>query len=397
MHVVVIGAGIIGMFTSFYLARNGVTITLIDMDTNGGQTSVNNAGLIVPSFATTPPIGIRKILPSYIGRQGPVYVSPLEILKNAKWLSALRNARRSEKPLIEFGMRSLQLYNRFFAEESMDVDLVKGVVGLYKDEDLARRSAKQLNGRFIDRSEVLEMGYKKIGGGILLDEELSVNPTKLRSVLRSKLTTMGVKIELGQKIKLLGARPRIESANSESGDIRGDMFIVSAGAWSRELCRPLGYDPQILPGRGLKITFDTDGRVLTKCPALLEDYGIAVIQHDKNTVSATAFFELRGFQSTYSQSRKAWLTSILKQHLSDCADIRYISEGVGYRPCTSDQLPIIGEVPGYDNLIIASGHCRLGMTLAAATGDLVKSFVDGTATQDTLSTQFEPSRFAGNK
>jgi D-amino-acid dehydrogenase len=393
MHVVVVGAGIIGMFASYYLARNGMAVTMLDMHTIGGQTSVNNAGLIVPSFATTPPIGLRKILPSYIGRQGPVYVSPLEILKNTKWLGALRNARRSEKSLIEFGMRSLQLYNEFFAEESVDVDLVNGVAGLYKDESLARTTAEELNGHFIDGSEAYEMGFMGIGGGVLFNKELSVNSTKLQSVLRRKLTTMGVKIELGHKVKLRRVQPRIVSANSQTEELKADMFVVANGAWARDLCRPLGYDPQILPARGLKITFDTGRSELTKCPALLEDYGVAVIQNNNSSSCTTAFFELRGFESVFSQSRKSWLYGVLKKHVRSFDEMKYISEGVGYRPCTPDQLPVIGRVPGYENLIIASGHCRLGVTLAPATGDMVKSLVTGSATRDALSTHFDPSRF----
>ena len=103
MDIIVVGAGIIGMFASYYLLQNGFSVTIVDMDPMGGRTSVCNAGLIVPSFATTPPMGLRKVLLAYIGRQGPIYVSPREILKNASWLRALRAARDPRNLLLNLG------------------------------------------------------------------------------------------------------------------------------------------------------------------------------------------------------------------------------------------------------------------------------------------------------
>jgi D-amino-acid dehydrogenase len=393
MDILVVGAGIIGMFASYYLIRNGFSVTIVDMDSTGGRTSICNAGLIVPSFATTPPIGLRKILPSYIGRQGPVYVSPREILKNTKWLGALRNARTSERPLIEFGKRSLQFYKDFFAEECIDVDLAKGVVGLYKNADLAGRTAQQMNGRFIDEQEARHLGFTGFGGGVLFEEELSVNPSKLHSGLRKRLSEMGVSIVLGREAQLQGARPRIKSALVGGEELKADIFVAAAGAWSRDLCAHLGYDPQILPGRGLRMTFETGGSKLTTCAALFEDYGIAVTQNNVDTLTATGFFELKGFQNIFSQSRKKWFLNVIRNHLIDQNKLTQVGEDVGFRPCTSDQLPVIGKVPGYQNLVMASGHCRLGITLAPATGDIVRSIVTGTTTQDVSLPHFDPLRF----
>lgn len=79
-------------------------------------------------------------------------------------MRALRSVRGSEKALIEFGVKSLELYKDFFAEESVDVDLIKGVVGLYIDADIAAKTARELNGQFIDR-EAHRLGFTGFGGG----------------------------------------------------------------------------------------------------------------------------------------------------------------------------------------------------------------------------------------
>jgi D-amino-acid dehydrogenase len=391
---VIVGGGVIGMFSAYYLIRSGFSVTIIDKPENNG-TSVHNAGLIVPSFAATPPIGVTKVLSSYFGRQSAVYISPGELLRNLSWLmEARRTIRKSEKPLIEFGMKSLELYRGFFAEESVDVDLAKGVVGLYKDADFAEKVAQDLNGRFIDGSEVQQIGFTGLGGGVMFEEELSVNPTKLFSELRKKLSDMGAKVILGKEVWLQGFRPEVNSVVIDGDRLSGDAYVVAAGAWSKEVCHPLGYVPPIIPARGLVVVFETGGVRLVRRPTLLEDYGVPIIQHSQGTINVTGFFELRGFENKFDESRKSWLFKIVNDHVRGASILRCVKEGVGFRPCTPDQLPVIGKIPGYENLLIASGHCRLGVTLAAATGHAVGALINKKEAYDNLLRHFDPARFA---
>ena len=393
MNIIVIGAGVVGMFAAYYLAKDGHSVELVDMETDGGQTSIYNGGLIVPSFAATPPIGFRKILGAYVGLQGPVYVSPFEVLRNVSWLGAMRNARRSENVLTEFGMKSLSLYKAFFKEQQIDVDLKKGVLGLYKSADLAREEAHKLKGRFLDSKEVASEGFRGFGGGVLFEEELAINTVKLHTTLRNKLTDMGVKLTLNNRAQFHRGHTRVNSVLLNERQVTGDAFVVASGAWSRILCRPLDYDPHIVPGRGLQITFTTGGRSIIRHAALFEDYGIALNQNNLNSFIVTGFFELNGFQKGFSEARKSWLINALDEHLIESMTLKYVSEGVGYRPCTSDQLPVIGKIPHYENVVITAGHCRLGLTLAAATGDAVNEIISNPNRTQTLPPQFDPARF----
>jgi len=366
------------MFSAYYLARNGFAVTLIDKNSEDGEASVHNGGLIVPSFATAPSIGVADVLSRYFGRQGAVYISPRELLRNISWLlEARKTVRRAAKTLTEFGMLSLELYRDFFNEESVDVDLKHGVVGLYENADLAKEAARKLNGRFVDAREAQELGFIGLRGGVELEEEFSVDPAKLFSELRRKLLALRTKIMLGKEAQLNGALPKIDSVMVDGESLRADEYVLAAGVWTRGQCRSIGYDPPIIPARGLVMKFDTNGERLVGRPVLLEDYGIPVIQHNQNTLRITGFFELKGFDKTFSASRKTWLLRTVSKHLSGAAKLRFLGEGVGYRPCTPDQLPIIGRVPGFENLVVASGHCRLGVTLAPATGHMVESLIQG--------------------
>ena len=389
MRVIILGGGIVGMFSAYYLARGGYDVTIIDKNSDGGETSVNNGGLIVPSFATSPPVGVADVLSAYFGRQGAVYVPPTELLRNLSWLlKARKGVQSAAKTLTDFGMRSLQLHRRFFNEESVQVDLQRGVLGLYKNAELARDVARQLNGHFVNEQETRELGFTGLGGGVEFEEELSVDPTKLFRELRRKLSELGTKMILGKEARLKGTVPTIDSVTVNGENLQADAYVLAAGAWTRELCNSIGYDPPIIPARGLAMKFDTGGEKIAGRPVLLEDYGIPIIQHNQDRLRITAFFELKGFDRTFSESRKNWLMGIVRDHLAGVAKLRLVSEGVGFRPCTPDQLPVIGKVPGFENLVVASGHCRLGVTLAPATGQMVESLIEG----KTPARDFDPGR-----
>lgn len=127
--------------------------------------------------------------------------------------------------------------------------------------------------------------------------------------------------------------------------------------------------------------FETEGAAVSR-PALLEDYGIAVVQHDTRTVRVTGFFELRNLGPEFSAGRRRWLTETTMRHVRGLAGARLVETGVGYRPCTPDQLPLIGRVPGYGNCFVASGNCRLGVTLAPVTGFLISSMIEGAVPEE---------------
>ena len=131
---------------------------------------------------------------------------------------------------------------------------------------------------------------------------------------------------------------------------------------------------------------------MVKMPALLEDYGAAVAQHGISLLRATTFFELAGFSKSFSKKRREWFISILRRHIAGFDSLKLVDEGVGFRPCTPDQLPVVGRIPGFKNAYIASGHCRVGMTMAAATGKAVADIIEEKPLQPDVSFA-SPSRF----
>jgi D-amino-acid dehydrogenase len=396
MDVVVVGGGVMGMFTAYYLLKDGHEVTLIDKEETS-ETSVWNAGFIVPSFAGAPLIGMSTILAPYVGRQGPVYISPLEVLRNASWynVASKKALKGYEEAVMSLGMESLTRYQEFFKMESIEPDLKVGVAGIYLNrEDAEKAAASTSKARLFDQSQASEMGFKDVGGGLFFDDELCVNPTKLFGELRKILSGLGAKIILRKEAQLKPNHSTIKAISIESEqDVVADCYVLATGSWSRKVCRNIGYDPHILPARGFVTIFETNGERIISAPAILEDTGIAISQHNENTLRLTGFFEMVNFKKTFAESRKQWLYSNARKHLTKYDKLRYVSEGVGYRPCTPDQLPVIGRVPNYENLYIAAGHCRLGLTLAPGTANMIRSMINGKTINESWRS-FDPARFA---
>jgi len=394
---IVIGAGITGLFTSYYLAKDGQKVILIDRYPDRARTSIYNAGFITPSTGAVPSIGMGEIVGSFFGRGGPMYISLLEVFRNIKWFRVASRKALSgyEKAISELGRDSLERYASFFKEEwEIRPDIVDGVAALFMEEEKAREAAKATKAKFLDSKEILESGYQGLNGGAYVEEEFSIHPQKLYDGLLAKLVELGVEIRRGQDAVLNPVENGSVEVTLGGEKIPADNYVVTSGSWSGDLLKRLNYNPLIAPARGLVMLFNTGGQSIVKIPALLEDYGMAISQHNKNTVRITSFFELVHFNDAYKESRKRWLIDVAKKHVTKFSELKFSSEGVGFRPCTPDQLPVIGRVPGYQNLYIASGNCRLGVTLAPATANIIRTMMESPSKKEAFWTQFDPARFS---
>jgi len=378
LRVVIVGGGITGMFVAYYLLKDAHDVTIVDENSLSAPTTVFSAGLITPSASVIPSMWLPSILAPYFGRPDPIYLSMWEVFRHPRWFwDGMRRGLSGHGDILsKIGNRSLQLYANFFEETHVQVDLINGLVDLYVDPATAKREAGLSGAEFLDEDEVAKMGFKEFGGGVRHPQELSVNPLKLADALRMILLDSGVRLMRGRRASLKLVNAGVSCVEMEDGaEVSGEVYVVAGGAWSGDICKILGYKPPILPARGLTMLFDTGGEQVVSSPALLEDYGIAVVQHDQHVLRLTAFFDMVGFQGVVGDRRKNWLLERAKQHIIRFDRVTQTMEGVGFRPCTPDQIPIIGPVPHHNNVYLASGNCRLGITLAPATAEIIRTMI----------------------
>lgn len=403
MKITIVGGGVTGLFCAHYLMKDEHEVTVIERKATGSATSIYNAGLLTPSLAPTPRMGLGKILSPYLGKEQSVYISLRQILENTRWFrTGLRKGlSRYEDKLTSMGRSSLKLYEEFFVETSVRPDVIDGVAALYVEEEHSRKAHASFGGTLLDEKSIAQMGYRGFHGGVMFEEELSINPPKLyKSLWDAVFARNGAELVIGNNVRLVRGptKNEVNMVNVDGEQIASDVVVLTAGSWSRDLCKQLGYNPQILPARGLVVLFDTGGQEIITTPVVLEDYGIGLAQHDESTLRLTGFFEMVGFREDFSEKRKNWVLDRFKKHVVKSDQVKIVEEGVGFRPCTPDQLPVIGLVPGYNNVYIASGNCRLGVTLAPATADTIRSMISRDQRMDNAHsgnqpTWYEPGRF----
>jgi len=233
MKVVVVGGGMSGMFASYYLIKAGHSVTIVDKDMDEDRTSIYNAGFITPSFSAAP-AALRTLIAAAIRPQGPLYISLREIIRNPHWFRiGLRSGLTGfEDVVMNLGKRSLALYENFFREEEVDVDLVNGVIALFASAEHAKKVAEAVGGRLVYGGEIEEMGFRGFGGGAVLNE-LSVNPLKLYTELRRRLAEMGTKFLFGKPATIKAEGGKIKHAEVNGEFLEGDACGIVAGARSR--------------------------------------------------------------------------------------------------------------------------------------------------------------------
>ena len=383
LKFLVIGGGISGLFLSYYLLEAGHDVVVADAAKGPVRTSAYNAGQLSsrPSFT------------ELFRASDVVRLSTGEMRRNRDWFGLAHKQSRDkyEEVAAALSTRSLALYDQFFSREKARVDLIGEVLELHsalRDE----RPAGGSGARFLKPRELSELGYRGFAGG-WLREEKSLHSGKLLNHLSSRISDMGGKAVKGQ-VRLRSQGSRISCAVFQDEEVIADAYVVAGGSWSRATCKPLRYDPMVIPARGLVLFYQTGGKRAVDYPAHYEDEGVTVTQHDRNTLRLTSYFELVGFNTRFSRSRIDWLFEAVTSHFSRPCRLELSEAGVGYRPCTPDQLPVVGRIPRCENGYILTGSCRKGMALAPALSQLLMGCVLGSGeTDDPLLRALDPERF----
>lgn len=375
MRVGIVGGGIVGLFTAYYLLRKGAEIEILDANLSG-RASENNAGFIVSS-ASKPELSLPMLAKALLGSQTSVRVSSTRLLRKPGWfLKAVRSYSFGDDIIAQMIRVSLDLYYEFFSREKMEVDLVKGSILAYKSWEEAVAAARGVNGRLLNEGDLKELGYKELGGGVYIEERLSINPVKLYWNLRKLVEELGGKI-INSEVRRIRISDKTCSAITGDGHVYDyDYVVISAGSRSTEVCKSIGYDPMIEPARGVVMLYKVKGDIV-KAPALLEGYHVAIAQHGSEVLRVTGLFELLGHKTRVSKSSIEWLKSIVSRHVRNYKDAVLSSIEVGFRPCSADLLPVIGRIPGTECTYIATGLCRLGITMAPVAGKIVSSMILG--------------------
>ena len=410
--VVVIGGGVIGVCAAYYLAAHGRQVTLLERGEVCSGSSYGNSGLIVPSHSMPLPVPgtVGLALRWMLNPESPLYVKPRLDPSLLSWLWRFRGNCTEEK--MRLGVRalaglssaSIELYEELVAAESLDCGFNRtGILMLYEtpegledglhEGELLREfgfSPKQLNGSGV---HAMEPSVRPgVAGAVHYDGDGYLDPAKFVTGLASTLPTKGVSVREG--VEVLGldmSGGRMEGVSTSHGVYRAEQVVLAAGSWSPGIAKGLPLKIPVQPAKGYSVTYSRPGVSLTR-PLILGEARVGV-NPMSGAVRIAGTLELGEFDMALNHRRiNAIVRGAARYFVDDGSEATVSDHWAGLRPCTPDGLPIIGAFEDIPNLIAATGHAMLGMTLGPATGKLVAEMASGADTSVDAAA-FRPDRF----
>ena len=410
--VLVIGGGIVGVSAAYYLAREGLNVHLVEQGDIAAGSSYGNAGLVTLAHSTPlpSPAALQKGLRWMLDPTSPLYIKPRPDLGLFSWLWRFRAAcseeafRRAVPVLGALSRLSLDLYRQLLDEEDIDAIFEQqGLLLIYLTEEgfeedqqfAASMREFGLTSDVLTGDEVRErvpQARADVVGGVYYHDDAHIDPAGLTRALAERARARGA--TLHTRTEVLGLEVQngqVARVRTTRGDFTADHVVLAAGAWSPLLARDAGLRLPIQAAKGYSITVRRP-QDFPEVPIILEEAKVAVTPMG-DWLRFAGTLELAGLDMRINPTRVKAIKQGVRRYLQVNPDAEPLVElWRGLRPCTPDGYPIIGRAPRVSNLIIAAGHCMLGITQGPGTGKLVADLVVGRDPSVDI-TPFAPSRF----
>ncbi len=413
MKVTIIGGGIIGLCSAYYLQKAGNEVTVIDRNNITDGCSFGNMGYISPSHfipLATPGI-ISQGLKWMMSSSSPFYIKPRLDLDLMRWgmtfwrKATAKNVEQSAPHLNNLLQLSRHLMNDLKNELPGSFDMIgKGCWMLYKSEktgDHEKHLAEQAH-RFglktisCTAQQVQEYETEvelNIAGGVLYVDDCHIDSSKFMHILHHYMEKQGVVFHLNTEVRAFEKiNGQISAVTTDKGSIPCDELVIANGSWLGNISKLLGIKMLMQPGKGYSIVYNELEKNL-QYPSILVDDRTATTPINK-WLRIGGTMELSGHSDNILPKRVMAIYNAFKKYYPKMIlPEPDISEAwFGYRPVTPDGMPYIGRHSKYGNLVYAGGHAMLGVSAAAGTGQLIKEIIGGEKPAIEL-TAFNPERF----
>lgn len=412
-EVIIIGGGIIGLSSAFYLQDAGYKVTVLDTTDMQQGCSYGNAGYVCPSHfvpLATPGI-IKQGLKWMLNAKSPFYVQPRLSGELISWgLKFMKSAtkehvERSAVPLRDIALLSKQLYESWAQLPGMDFAYEpKGMLELFKTAENAQHAehtlkdalALGLDTRLLNKAELqaMEPGADIDAiGALYFAGDAQLYPNKLMQCLLNWLQQKGVRLIGSQEVTGFITEGKVlKGVKTANQQYPADHVVLAAGVWSSAVAKQLNLRLPMVGGRGYSVTYE-DAPYKVHHSIILSEARVAISPMDGNKIRFGGTMEITGVNAPPRMQRVQGILESVKRYFPAYDIPMPAADKVwyGYRPCSADGLPYIGNVQQYTNLTIATGHSMLGISLGAGTGKLVSELVQGVPASMDI-TPFHPQR-----
>ncbi len=424
-HTVVVGGGIVGACSAYYLARRGQRVTLLDRDRSFASASAGNAGIVALGHLPMPRPGLaRQVLRWMLDPDSPLYIPPRLDIGLIRWFWRFQracNRRQVEhcmQTLARLGHETILCWEDILATESIECDWRRGGwLDVFRTEAGRQQACEdaavvarfgfdvaQLDGPALRAREPAFGG--QVLGAVDYQESAFLDPARFMAGLSRCLAKRGVTIRvLGGSPAATGAgapapTPRDTTDSSSlrnrvtrtpagfeevrllvagrqcwgvqlAGEeiIQADTVVLAAGIWTEQLAATVGVRVPMQAGKGYHLDLVMPEPPLRTACVLTESFVAITPMSDRLRLAGTV--EFSGINERLVQRRADMLQRSAVVCLPAVGQVEILSRWCGLRPCTADGLPVVGWAPGVAGLFIATGHAKQGLTLGPITGRLV--------------------------
>lgn len=402
MRVIVIGAGVVGVASAWYLARAGHAVTVIDRQPGAGlETSFANGAQISVSHAE--PWANPHVLPKvlhWLGREDAPLLfrlrpDPALLGWGLRFLTECRPQRTLEniRAIVTLALYSRSKLGELRAETGIRYDhLQRGILHFYteRSEFAAAKEAAALMRRFgcdrqlVDADEcvriepALASARDRIVGGDYTAEDESGDAHLFTRELARLAADAGVEFRYGSAVsRLSAARGEIDHLALADGErLQADAYVVACGSWSRQLLSPLGYCLPVYPAKGYSATLTLAPDSVAPSVSLTDDGHKLVFSRLGNRLRIAGTAEFNGYDMTLNAVRCAALMRRAGELFPELRPQGEPEYWCGLRPATPSNVPLIGRAR-HANLWLATGHGTLGWTMACGTGAALSDLISG--------------------
>jgi D-amino-acid dehydrogenase len=411
-RVVIIGGGVIGLSAAAECARRGHQVTVIEPSPATRGSSLGNAGMVVPShFVPLAAPGMVALGLKWMWNpESPFYIQPRLDLSLISWAwrfwqaSTTAHVRRCAPLLRDLHTASREAYAKLAATEDFGL-VTKGLLMLCKSQhtldeeaDVAARAGDLgIAARVLSAAQVaaLDPGITMdVTGGVHYPHDCHLQPERYVGMLEQQIRVASG--ELLYDTQVTGFQKRtshLNAAITTKGEIEADQFVLSSGAWSAAMAQQLGLRLPMQAGRGYSVTLSDPVQIPQLC-SILTEARVAVTPMGK-TLRFGGTMEITRMNVPPQPRRVKGILKAAQDYFPQFERRHFdgIEPWHGLRPCSPDGMPYLGRTQAYDNLVIATGHAMMGLSLAPVTGQIVGQFIDDETPTFDLSL-LSPNRYA---
>ena len=399
MHVVILGSGVTGVTSAYYLARAGFRVTVIDRQAGPAlETSFANAGQVSPGYSSpwsAPGIPL-KVLKWMFQRHAPLSIYPDGTLWQLRWMSMLlENCTSKRYAVNKERMVRLAEYSR---DCLRDLRCQTGIS--YEERTLGTlqifRNQQQLDAANQDIAVLAQHGIpfellsrdgcvkaepalaqvkNKLTGGLHLPRDETGDCHLFTTRLADMAQALGVTFRYNLPIEnLLSKNGKIVGVAAGHERIVGDHYVIALGSYSRALLQQAGLNIPVYPVKGYSLTVPVSNTAASPVSTIMDEtYKVAITRFDMR-IRIGGMAELAGFNHALNPRRRETLEMVLSDLFPQCGDIPAASFWTGLRPMTPDGTPIIGATR-HANLWLNTGHGTLGWTMACGSAQILADLI----------------------